>query len=161
MQLHKKGEKNRYHMMRSHYILSFLPSLLSSLPPFFSHKLRQIHMGCELWRCPTSKTACLLVAVSHCWWNNLQPDITRQISQTCNNARTVGFLTSFIFSTFRHFRASVKEQRPLLISLLPSHPVLPHSVSPRLTLFASIIKYPTLRNLNNVAQMEKVSRACF
>lgn len=39
---------------------------------------------------------------------------------------------------------------------LPSHPIFPRSVStPHSPSSASIIKYPTLRNLNNVTQMEK------
>lgn len=61
----KKGkEKNRKHMMRSQYILSFLPSLFSLLPPFFSHKLRQIHMGCELWKGFTNKAVSLWLSSS-------------------------------------------------------------------------------------------------
>lgn len=58
---------------------------------------------------------------------------------------------------------SVGEQRPPLVSpplAFYSHPIFPHSVStPHSPFFASIIKYPTLRNLNNVTQMEKASRS--
>lgn len=43
-------------MMRSQYILSFLPPLFSLLPPFFIPQAGTDSQGCELWRCSTGRT---------------------------------------------------------------------------------------------------------
>lgn len=155
--------------MRSQYILSFLPSLFSLLPPFFFHKLRQIHMGCKLWGVSPAGPP-----VSS--WLSLSADeVTYFITPPCrylkvehDNAWIMGFLNSLPFEVLLFIYLGRGGRSPCE-RIVPSSGFPPHifpftsfslTLSPRLTLsFASIIKYPTLRNLNNVTQMEKTSHS--
>lgn len=83
------------------------------------------------------------------------------------SAWTIRFLPSYVPSRSRHFwgvlsrPVSLWENSTLLWSPSPcvcSYPIFPHSVStPHSLFFASIIKYPTLRNLNNATQMGRDS----
>lgn len=138
----------------------FAPSL------FLSHKLRHIHMGCELWRWSTSETACLPMALSRFWWNNLpHPTLSLlQITSVCKDEFTVGYLICHFLLFYTFLWASpinlcnrTAPSSGLPLQNLSFHPFLPLLPSPRLSPFASIIKHPALRNLRNVAQMLNVS----
>lgn len=126
-------------MMRSQYILSFLPSLFSLLPPFFFHKLRQIHMGCKLWGVSPAGPP-----VSS--WLSLSADeVTYFITPPCrylkvehDNAWIMGFLNSLPFEVLlfiylgRGGQVSLWENSALLwfsSSYLSFHLIFPHSVS--------------------------------
>lgn len=154
-------------MTRSQCILSFIPSLLGLLPPFFSPTCWDRftwdgrYGGVPPARPPVSSQPSPTVDGSPC-------AVVLQETSVCRHKGT--FLPptpprlchAFPFYILLLGELSCPlEENSTSFALLPpslsSHPVLPRWLCPRLARFASIIKHPKLRNLRNVSQMANAS----